>query len=373
MSTRLAGPLLAAAAILAAAFAPRQDSRAAFTVSAPSAVVRQGDINSTYISYLDESRRYIDAPVTTFVRGGKRYWINSNAFETALYAGSLERPFQRLLWSRPTSEVISDPGRAGGAYWITNLYQADNGILAFVHTEFPRVEGRRYKSGRGRVGLAWSPDGERFTYLGHIIRPFDDPSPRNVQGVPYLIKDGFFYIYYKDACEGGNNAAARAPVRDVLAAAAARRITAWRKYFRGAWASPGAGGPCTAIRIADGIIHTDAARSTATGQYYFITSRTNANGQDTWIKLHASSDGVTWRELGVIAREPASRVRGGYQYVSIVDASGRDNASVGRQFYVYSAKDITAPAVAIYRWTVDLGPDRSLRRVGARDAGTALR
>ncbi|HVY84754.1 MAG TPA: hypothetical protein VG943_06455 [Caulobacterales bacterium] len=347
--------LVGFAALLLAALTMPVGKPGQFTASAPSLVVANQQINASYIAPLGVRRRYVDAPLTSFVHDGVRYWINSNSQQTALYRGGLDHPFQHLLWARPTPQVISDPTRSGGRFWITNLYQDPSGLLAFIHTEYGHMQGRTYKTGRGRVGLAWSADGQHFAYLGHILSPSGDPAEYNVQGVPYLIRGGYFYVYYKDQCERGNNAVARAPLNEVIAAARDGRLTPWRKYYHGDWASAGLGGACSAIRLADGIIHTDAAYSTYTHRYYLLTSRMNWRGGDTWIRLNESSDGVNWAPLGDIVRQPAAAVRTGYQYVSIVDVSGRDDAQVGRQFYVYSAKDLQTDVGAVYRWTIDLG------------------
>ena len=237
-----------------------------------------------------------------------------------------------------------------------NTYQTGDGLLAFTHIEIPGAPiNGTYNPGKGRIGLAWSTDmGSHFTYLGNIIVPHGDPVSTNVEGVPYIVKDGYFYVYYTDSCGAGNpsTAVARAPIADVLNAAKQGTTVPWAKYYQGAWNSPGIGGDCTLIGL-DGVSHTDAAYSTYTDKYYIVMSWMNWNNADTYLKLYESSDGISWTYKKTIVDAPASAVREGYQYVTIIDQSGSDNAVVGQKFYVYSGKDpYTYPLV--YRWLVDL-------------------
>jgi hypothetical protein len=163
-------------------------------------------------------------------------------------------------------------------------------------------------------------------------------------------------IYYKDVCSGGGDGVARAKLSDVIAAAKAGHVTSWSKYYNGAWNSSGIGGQCSSMNIEYGIDHTDAAYSTYTGKYYLVLTHQNDGGADTWVRLYESTDGLNWTRAATIADQPASSVDIGYQYVTIVDASGSDNGVVGQKFYVYSAKDPVGfnNTATVYRWLVDL-------------------
>ena len=334
------------------------------TVSPPIIVIKNSEINDTAVPW-SASRKIVDAPLQT-ITDGERFWYNHNDITTAKYAGTLENPFSTLMWNKPTDQVFigsraipSNPDGTIPGYWIVSSYENSAGILAFVHTEHPYFTNGSYDTGRTRIGLAWSGDmGEHYSYLGDIIVPFGDPAKGfNIQGVPYVIKDGYFYIYFKDACDlnGYADAVARAPVASVVAAAQAGTITPWMKYQAGSWDSLGLGGTCTSITIPpNGVNHTAATYSTYTGKYYLLHSVQNWGGQNTWIRLFESSDGLTWNFVKTIVEEPGSAVEGGYQYVSIVDAGDGINGVVGQKFYVYSAKDPESQAV-VYRWLVDLG------------------
>ena len=337
---------------------------AAVTLSSPWLAIKPTDINPNHLaSFLPGGPYYfIDSPITTFTDATTRYWYNSHPQSQSKFTGTLEIPYRKLIFNKddlnPKQRFISDPTGARGLFWLVNLYRDPGGLLAFIHIELPPTSSLNYAAAKGRVGLAWSTDnGDTFTYLGHVIIPENDPHATNVQGVPYLIKEGYFYIYFTEECEAhGDHAVARAPVADVIAAAKAGTLSPWKKYHNGGWNSDGLGGPCSPLKTLGAINHTDAAYSTHTGKYYLLTSRLNWYDEDTWIKLYESTDALNWHHIKTIVRQPASSVLSGYQYVSIVDASGSDNGVVGKKFYIYSVKDpqYLYPAVSVLRWLVDL-------------------
>ena len=351
-----------------------QPALAAPDIAPPAIVVQPSQINSTVIPWNQVSRAYIDAPLTSFTVDGTRYWFNSKGNSTALFQGNLDQPFQSLLWNRPNTDVFSGsqpllipPDGSRPAYWIVNLYQAPTGLLALIHVEMPVVRDG-YHTGHTRIGLAWSADeGQHFSYLGDILAPSGDPDDFNIQGGPYLIKDGYFYLFYSDKCgEQLKNAVAvaRAPLADVIAAAQHSGVTTWEKYSDGQWSGSGVAGTCTGIDIhPQGITHTSAAYSSYTHKYYLLLSRSNAHQQDSWIKLFESADLIHWSFDTDIIDAPADASNFGFsgaqlsfQYVSIIDSAGGDNAVVGRKFYVYSGEG-RSPDEKVYRWLVDLSQD----------------
>lgn len=333
------------------------------SVETPTLAVRHDDISGTVVPWESTvPKRIIDAPITTFSVGGNQYWMNSNYLSTTKYQGSIDHPFQTQISQKPTEEMflgsqapLLNPDGSRPGYWIVNTYTESDGILTIVHKEYPRVSNGEYKTGSTRIGLAWSKDsGNHFKYIGDILKPNTDPDNWNIEGAPFLIKEGYMYIYYKDLCVNGNIAVARAPLIEILTAAKRGNVTSWKKYYNGSWSSDGLGGLCSKVNIEDGITHTDAAYSTYNGKYYALLSTMNWNGIDTWIKLYESSDLLNWRFVKTVVRESANAVLEGYQYVSIVDASGSDNGIVGQRFYVYSVKNPTKNAL-VYRWLIDLG------------------
>src|SRR3989344_893043 len=212
------------------------------SVSPPVVVVNHQEINTTTPPW-SSAAAIVDGPLQTITNGSTRYWFNSNDINMAKFSGTLDKPFETPLWNKPTDQVFvgsqpipSNPDGTVPGYWIVSTYQESAGILAFIHVEHPNLTRDVYDTGRTRIGLAWSADnGEHFAYLGDAIIPNTDPEAGfNIVGAPYLIKDGYFYIYFKDAC---GNAVARASVSDVITAAKKGKITPWMKYKSGSWNS----------------------------------------------------------------------------------------------------------------------------------------
>lgn len=341
------------------------------TVSDPITVVPHHKINIGEGTHAP----YIDAVPTTIVnkQTGERYWFNTDSFYWVKFKGTLDDPFQTKLWSRETGGLfgqepfgrLEDPSRA--RYWLMNSWQdTDGGTLAFMHLEWPQVQNEKFIGIKGRIGLGWTSDyGETFKYLGDIIIPYQDKLS-NMAGVPYFVKDGYFYIYYLDWCPYPATSVARAKVADVVAAARKGTVSEWKKYYNGKWESPGHKGACTALfPTTEGIIHSDASWSTYTNKAYMLLNRGNTsydkNGKllTTFVKLYESTDGIKWTPAVTIVEHAAnpSFTEYGYAYNTIVDESGVNNGVVGQRFYVYSDKDAArgGPNGIIQRWTVDLG------------------
>ena len=276
--------------------------------------------------------------------GGARYWFHSEHFGTVYrkFRGTVDDPCQTLIWEKTASELFpetyrtnSDSGvntlmqsRNGehmitqvGGVWIAGLYQEPGNpenLLAFLHIEEGGAD-----SMKGRVALAWSEDsGDTFKYLGDIAAPSGDPSgseaePRtyNIIGVPYIIRDGYFYIYYQ---EPGGIGAASAKVSDVIEKAKevggdCSIMPEWRKWNGEAsgaetWVEPGMGGKSAPVELPWGICHVSACYSSLTGKYYMPLTSQNWAGGDTWVRLFESADGLHWSETACIVRNRAETI-----------------------------------------------------------------
>ncbi|GIK26596.1 MAG: hypothetical protein BroJett006_28420 [Betaproteobacteria bacterium] len=269
-------------------------------------------------------------------------------------SGPLDNPINTQKTVRRQHEFFTS-GRYGldGILWIVNTYDAGDGTLAFVHVEHAEHTGTPGQIGKSRIGLAWRPrDAEKFHYLGHVISPFGDPDPHNIQGAPYLIRGGYFLVYFHDST---GLAVARAPVAEVLEAARHGHTSDWWKYAssEAGFSSAGLGGKSKRLNV-DGISHGDAACSTVSDKCYLLLTRMNWKGEDTWIRLFETQDGVSFRLVRTIVQQPATSVRKGYQFASIVNEDGTDNAVVGRRFYIYAYKDHQERTRTMLRWTVEI-------------------
>lgn len=342
----------------------------------------------------------LDAPISTYTVQGNRYWLSSQwdrgagKISHSIHGGGLDAPYAQHLWTKDTCArssqgyCVSAPGYAFTQLahtdvvnlWFVSLYQPqpvdDGELLALIHEESVGMTGgtEQNREGKTRIGLAWSEDhGNTWSYLGRIISPYGDPQPHNIQGAPYVIKDGYFHVYFVDKVTTANGvhdgiAVARASVASVLQAARAGSLGSglWKKYSNGSFTTDALGGVSSPI-APWGITHTQAAYSTHTGKYYlpltFMTWPDGAGGRvNSSVKLYESSDAVTWSASPalVLADEaPATlRAAAGYQYCSVADRDGAPNAQVGANFYVYCMKDayLYSTNFALYRWQVMTDP-----------------
>ncbi|RQP19895.1 MAG: LamG domain-containing protein [Parapedobacter sp.] len=305
---------------------------------------------------------FIDAPLSSWVKDGTRYWMHSDAWGEyhQKTSGSADNPLATPVFNKNRSELFVNNDDINGKPWIMSLYHDSfGGLLAFLHMEFVSAGG---SDNKGRISLAYSTDnGDTFRYLGEIISPYEDPDLEGgfLQGAPYFVKDDYFYCYYN---EHGTTNVARAPVADVITAARAGNISPWMKYYNGGFSEAGLGGNRSPIVATHGdnvpgISHTNAAYSTYDGLYYLVMTSMNWFGEETYVRLWQSADGITWRLYKVLANEATTAYpeNSGWQYATIVDEEGEENATVGQRFFVYCGNRTSDPAnMSIKRWTVDL-------------------
>lgn len=335
------------------------DSRSE-AVSAPSIVIGSGEFSAAAGMGVQP-----DGPLSTFQAGGNRYWLIPlwdkvhGGIVHIKALGSVDRPLQKVLWAKTKAQLFKrNDVLPDGNLWIVSTYRASDGILAFVHVENAdgtgAKHGKHINGGKSRIGLAWSQDhGESFFYLGDVVIPFGDPDPFNIQGAPYIIQDGYFYIYFHDT---SGLTVARAPSDEVIAGARSGKITEWMKYAGpdAGFSSPALGGESIKLGI-DGVSHSGAACSTITRKCYLILTMMTWGGRNTWIKLFESPDGIRWMYTKDIVNEAAriDAVRG-YQYASIVDAGGNGNGMAGDRIFIFSGKNHLDQDRETYRWQVDL-------------------
>lgn len=315
------------------------------------------------------SRNFIFAPTDDYVLDGtlsvvgidgEYKWIlplwdrKRGGIVHLLTKGSFDRPLASRVWMKNRSALFGNVGLQEGNLWITNTYFDKAGILAFVHAEAVDGSGRPGFPGKTRIGIAWSDNaGETFKYLGGVISAYGDLNPHNVQGGSYIIRDGYFYVFFHDT---KGITVARALVEDVVAAARNGKTSSWKKYLGEelGFIASGLGGDSYPIGV-KGASHNDATCSTYNNRCYLVLTTMTWGGMASTIKLFESADGIHWNTVKVIAEiSPKFGVRG-YQYAAIVSDDGSANATVGRKFYIYSALNHLDVDRKFVRWTVDLG------------------
>lgn len=127
--------------------------------------------------------------------------------------------------------------------WLDNIYKVSKDtLLGFVHREdlYP-ANNNLYPRDRYFIGLARSFDGgTNWKYLGDIIgttrNTLTTAGGSNVGGVPCLVVDDNFMVYYNERLEGVNSTAlsvARAKASDVIQAIKKDQICQFAKYNNG--------------------------------------------------------------------------------------------------------------------------------------------
>jgi len=232
--------------------------------------------------------------------------------------------------------------------WPANVYNiGGHEILMFVHLEF-RYHGRW----NVRHGLVYSKnDGDTFQWVDYIAAPAGkcgktlnssaDLGCVNMGLCNYIIKDGFFQLYYQDAVppyKGGAGstsqkvAVVRAKVDDVVAAARQLKGVPWFKYYNGAWSEPGVGGDFTPLNLpAQGYMHGDAIYVKEIDQYAILMQSGDKKHMDLWRKnliIAFSPDGITWSQWQHVYDDGKA---GDVMYPSLM-SYGPDNEIAGKTF-----------------------------------------
>ncbi len=358
-----------------------------FSVGAPETVLTRQRLKEAGVGGIDASLYALNDQ-------GVWKWFCTSGWRHTTAIGPRDNPFEKVL--AKATEITGLPDAfadskmgfsrdhlSGNISWIANVYRnPENGhILGFVHTEnvSPDRSGVYF-----RLGLSISKDGGRtFAWCGFILEPelsyqtwFEHWRPKDFRAgfiypntglANYIIKDGYFQLYYTDTRERPDSlvngvAAARAKLSDVLAAAEDQQATPWRKYHDGGWDENGLGGRFTPLNIDPlGFLHGDAAYNSHLRQYVLVTrSYFHADGQNQvighdWnparkgsILISFSQDGIRWCPWQTVHEDQHA-----HDYPSIV-STGDDNEVTGKSFWIYYKyfQDAELPAIEWHqhRW-----------------------
>ncbi|HEY0829259.1 MAG TPA: hypothetical protein VGE40_14255 [Bacilli bacterium] len=273
------------------------------------------------------------------------------------YQGTLGKLGQTSVYVK---DPFTNPNNVDGEWWITNMYKTAEGhLLAFTHIE------NATSNGWWAIGLGYSTDGgNTFTKLGKIVthNVADTGHNVNIFGVPYVIKDGYFYVYFGENNGGGGHpSAARALVTDVINAAKSGGVTAWKKYYNGAWNEDGINGSSSKVipsidSTHDSATHGDAAYSSYLGKY-MVSGYTHGPGRGVYLTF--SDDGTSYETPTYILHSGDTNKDTLQPYETIVNIDGSDNGVVGRELYVYysywfKVSDIVTGRKWYYRQKVEL-------------------
>ena len=332
-----------------------------FSVGEPETVISHERMKEVNI-------RGVDGSIYALNANGQWKWLCTNLVKIVCSTGPRDNPFddivaQSELAGLPDAYTNTAFGFAADHRWgdgptLANAYyDPERGnILGFIHTEWTleSQDGTYF-----RLGLAISKDGGRsFRWCGHIIEPelsYDTwfnhwrggkvgghHAMANIGLANYVIKDGYFHLYYADARDEPDTfiqgtAVARAKVDDVLAAADELQTSPWHKYHDGGWDESGrGGGKFTPLNIEPkGYLHGDAAYNSYLDQYVLVTRYGKHTGPDGSrlkrgeIMISFSKDGINWNEWQTVHADDHL-----HDYPSII-SMGDDNEVLGKSFWVY--------------------------------------
>jgi len=266
------------------------------------------------------------------------------------YEGTPDKPLTTHVFTKPGMSFIDLNGHNAGwgtyEVWMPNYYRiGPNELIAFTHNEMHPSATQRKRPPDFSMGIAYSSDnGATWEFCGEILKPKDHEV--NVGGSPYVIRDGYFYLYFNEGDVSPNNTSAwtrkvsvaRASVADVVAAAQNHAVIPWLKYRDGAFtenALTGMGSQVIPSVFATSDkkgedSHADATYSTALGKY-LMTVQTEYAGKLT---LYSSSDAVNWSmEAYIDVMPPDGHMQ---PYSSFVDLEGgaADGSFVDDDFYI---------------------------------------
>ena len=320
----------------------------------------------------------IDAPITILKKeSGKSVFILPTALQQAggiylahtFVEGDLAELDASHVYEVNESKLFKNSPHQtdalNGRHWITNLLETDEGVLAFLHTEYSRdsdffgmscvEQGSRNACAPGlaRISLAWMPR-ERmndpqasFTVLGPIAGTPYPVTHFNVHGTPvYLTESGgetMINTLFVDLFGNKENgeweepdllvvARAQAPLDEVIFAAQEGRLTTWLKRKGNDWVDAQSDTATSALpqvpsmaeiapRVAIGrvAIHSDATYHPPSSSYILSAYTLNRDTPSSLI-FYSSCDGENWRFSG--RHFPRDDVKNGWSYLSLV---GRDN------------------------------------------------
>jgi hypothetical protein len=212
-----------------------------------------------------------------------------------------------------------------------------------------------------KLGLAVSSNrGKTWHYVGDIVSTTvslsdwktyvgEKPSAPWLDigsGAHVIVADkgvSYFYVYIRDFPRPANQetphlAVARAPVADVVAAAAKGKTVVWKKYYKSRWDEPGLGGKSSPLETG----HTPNDMQVDVKYNSYLKKYIMATGSiidvPGYLELTTSKDGLTWAPR---ARVTESLTPDNQQaiitYPSIVGTDS-DPSKPGKTFYIYATK-----------------------------------
>lgn len=229
----------------------------------------------------------------------------------------------------------------GSGVWIMSAYKYDDGMLVgFCHRELLHPTDPAFGN-CFFIGLAVSHDGgDSWKYIGDIVSNVLNGGPikANMGGVPLLIKDGYFYIYFNDADRDmvQRISAARMKIDETKACLLEEKLPAVHKYTgSGVWKTDPM--KCAGANILPEVGFIPDAH--AKGVYckaldrYLLTMQTNAQAR---LLLFISKDCEHFDDHIILDVAEEGVQMQPYSFFMATDGDCSDDMNViGSEFYIY--------------------------------------
>lgn len=364
---------------------------------------------------LDASGNFIiDAPLSTIRKNGTEMYFFASSWQGIdKYLGTPEIPFQSREWAKPRDSLWTNPmmfthdvDPRQGPYWrdvpwIASICKCDDGgLLGFVHVECSRVQHdvvHFYQTCAYKIGLAYSRNnGDTWTYCGDVLFTKDRIGPwwtsypcngfvcpgnglSNIEGIPYIVKNDSFYVYFMDydysVLHAGRVSVARANAAEVIdfarhvspgatdaGALRTPQKIPWKKFDGTSWTidaacTTQAGAPVINRLPGAGFdVHGDAAYCRPL-QEYLLTVNT---GDDGRLLLYMSRDGIDWNTIRPMEIDNSPGARMPHSFFAALDPDASDDCrEVGKEFFIVWPRTSSAYGMmqSLYRRQVSVVSD----------------
>lgn len=165
--------------------------------------------------------------------------LNISENQGILYrsTGTLEQPLRTIESGNYLPEVWDKGGHEMQGIWLMGIYKmGENELLVCTHNESCYEEEKPCNSETKyfSLGVGYSQDnGKTWQYCGDMTRTprYGKEGDVNIKGVPNILKDDYFYIYFREFPEKNlfYPAVARAIIADVVEAARNGKMSIGRR------------------------------------------------------------------------------------------------------------------------------------------------
>ena len=280
---------------------------------------------------------FMDGNVGVLTSGDEVQLYGANGREPVRVIGRRADPLQRVDRVSIATSNKDFQYLAGGPLFRD---PQSSRIFLFYHAEIHRGTEKNFYS---VLGLAIQTDeqGLKFKDLGPIfaanIPNANAKSAVEVCGSPYIIRDGYFYVYARDVMTDGtegrlrqsNLSVARAEVEEAVRAGIAGKSAQWTKYYNGAFSEPAVGGKSSPLEAGNPGTRWMDISYNATLDKVIMVVAANTSAHDVELFITSSKDGIHWADRRRLAAE-----NGEAFYPSIVGFLD-DPRRTEKEFYVY--------------------------------------